>query len=140
MGPQERLNDYLAEVSTVPFEWGVHDCLTFTNGAWHRMYGHGWADDWLGRYFIKHDYGIRLLRKDQLRSEFGFFSFEEAIDLRLSRVGHVPPRCSLVASKGLDRFGVGYALGVCCGASCAFLSRTGVVYKPVDQIEKAWVQ
>ena len=50
MGPKERLNIYLSNLSDEPFHWGVNDCFTFTNGAFRAMYGFGYADDWMGRY------------------------------------------------------------------------------------------
>jgi hypothetical protein len=63
MGTRESLNAYLKEVRDIPFEWGSHDCLTFTNNAFHRMFGEGWADDWLGRYMVDG----RPMRKSQLK-------------------------------------------------------------------------
>ena len=139
MGPQQSLNEYLKEAADIPFEWGVHDCLTFTNEAWRRMYGYGWADDWLGRYMIEQPYGIRPMRREQLQSEFGYFSFAEAVDERLKRIKHVPPRGALVATKKAERWAIGHALGICNGIKCAFLSHNGVLYLPVDDVDKAWV-
>ena len=40
MGKVE-LNSYLDKMIGIPFEWGVHDCFTFTNGAFRAMYGVG---------------------------------------------------------------------------------------------------
>lgn len=134
MGP---LNQYLKDVSHLKFQWGKHDCLTFTNEAWRVMHGVGWADDWLGRYMVETPFGLQPMRKDQLRSEFGFFSFDEAMDARLNRVRHVPPRGALVASS-TGRYMIGLGLGICVGMKCAFLSRDGVIYKPVTEIVRAW--
>ena len=139
MGPQKRLNNYIKEVSDRSFCWGKHDCLTFTNESWRRMHGKGWADDWLGRYMVKTKYGFRPMRAPELLAEFPFTSFIEAIDAKLTRIDHIPPRGALVATSENLAIGVGYGLGVCVGMKAAFLSRKGVVYMPVTDIEKAWL-
>jgi hypothetical protein len=139
MGPQKQLNAYIKAVRGAPFKWGYHDCLTFTNGAWRAMYGHGWADDWLGRYMVATAYGERPMRKDQLRSEFGFFSFVDAVDDKLTRVAHVPPRGALVVTDRVADWGIGYGMGICTGIKAAFLSRQGVIYMPITDISKAWI-
>lgn len=136
MGPHERLTAYLREVKGREFAWGVHDCLTFTNEGWRRMHGYGWADDWLGRYMD----GDAPVGRDALRREFGFDDFAEAVDSRLTRCRHVPPRGALVAAeKGTRRWYTGAALGLCVGLRAAFLSDRGLIYLPVDDIKHAWV-
>jgi len=77
----DNLPPYLKKTRDIPFKWGVHDCLTFTNNAWHEMYGHGWADDWLGRYMIDG----QPMKRSQLQEEFGYKTFTQAVDARLSR-------------------------------------------------------
>ena len=139
MGPEKRLSAYLKAVRDVPFAWGTHDCLTFTNEAWRAMYGHGWADDWIGRYMLETPYGTRLMRREQLRAEFGHFSFDAAVDEKLTRVTHVHPRGALVATDKVRRWAIGYGLGICVGSKCAFLSDKGVIYSPVTSIARAWV-
>jgi len=137
MGPQKRLNDYLKEVADKPFKWGEHDCLTFTNEAWRRMYGRGWADDWLGRYMRPNG---SPMRRQELQSEYGYWDFGRAVNDRLRPIDHVPPRGALVATKKAQRWAIGHALGICNGIKCAFLSGGGVVYLPVDDIDKAWIE
>jgi hypothetical protein len=139
MGPQKRLNQYLKSIADRSFCWGQHDCLTFTNEAWRQMHGEGWADDWLGRYMVKTQYGFRPMRKPELLAEFPFTSFTEAIDTKLTRVDHVPPRGALVAVAQDLAIGVGLGLGICVGIKAAFLSRKGVIYMPVTTTEKAWL-
>jgi hypothetical protein len=139
MGPQKQLNSYVKRVKDTPFKWGHHDCLTFTNGAWRSMYGRGWADDWLGRYMVETSYGERPMRGDQLRNEFGFFSFIEAVDEKLTRVDCVPPRGALVVTDKAEKWGIGYGMGISMGIKAAFLSRKGVIYMPVTDIAKAWI-
>lgn len=139
MGPRENLNRYLRIVADKPFKYGEHDCVRFTNEAWRVMYGEGWADDWIGRYDRETPFGVRVKRPDDLRKEFGFNTFDDAADARLTRVQGVPPLGALVATKDVTTWMIGYALGVCVGAKCAFLSERGVLYRPVTDVTRAWV-
>lgn len=131
----DNLPQYLKAVKDVPFKWGEHDCLTFTNNAWKEMHGYGWADDWLDRYMD----GVRPLGKEKLQKTYGFRTFVEAVDSRLRRVDHIPPRGSLVSKKVNRRWCVGNSLGIAVGNRAAFLSQSGVVYVPIESIDMAWV-
>jgi len=135
MGTQERLTSYIKAVSDTPFVWGEHDCLTFTNGAYRAMYGAGWADDWLGRYMIDG----RPMRRRELITEFGCSSLEAAIDKRMDRVSF-PPRGALVTTKQQQKWVTGVALGICVGTRGVFLGKQGVIYMPLEHIEKAWIK
>jgi len=136
MGQRESLNAYLKQVRDIPFEWGSHDCLTFTNNAFHAMYGAGWADDWLGRYMVDG----RPMKRYELKKEFGFSNFISAVDTKLERVDHVPPLGALVLTKQAQRWIIGGAMGICTGTKCVFLSKQGVLYLPLDAIEQAWIK
>lgn len=136
MGPRESLNAYLKAVKDNSFTWGTHDCLTFTNDAFHKMYGAGWADDWLGRYMD----GVRVLGRNELKREFKYSNFYKAVDDRLNRVDHVPPLGSLVTTTKARKWVTGVAMGVCTGTKAAFLDKTGVIYLPLDDIDAAWVK
>lgn len=134
MGSSKRLNAYLRAVKSEPFRWGHHDCLTFSNAAFRAYHGVGYADDWLGAYLS----GGTPLARAQMQERFGAQTFEEAISRRLRAVQHVAPKGALVATKRAERWLIGHALGLCVGAKAAFLSPTGVVYLPLDDIDKAW--
>lgn len=136
MGTRESLNAYLKEVRDIPFEWGSHDCLTFTNNAFHRMFGEGWADDWIGRYMVDG----RPMRKDELRKEFKFSNFTAAVNDKLKKINHVPPLGALVTTKQSQRWVIGEAMGICTGTKCVFLSKQGVLHLPLDAIEQAWIR
>jgi len=136
MGQRESLNDYLKSVKDKSFEWGKHDCLTFTNNAFRAMYGEGWADDWLGRYME----GSRIFRRDELRKEFGFSTFTCAVDNKLSRINHIPPLGALVTTQKAQRWVIGVAMGICTGTKAVFLSKEGMLYLPLDYIHQAWVK
>ena len=140
MGPRQRLSAYLKAVRATPFAWGSHDCLTFTNDAWQSMYGHGWADEWIGNYMQ----GDKVIGRSELRKELwrlhGANTLEDAIDTRWKRVDGVPPLGALVTTKKARKWITGVAMGVCAGSKCAFLDKVGVIYLPMDDIESAWVK
>lgn len=138
MGPERSLNAFLREVADRPFEWGVWDCLIFTNEAFKRMHGVGWADDWMGRYIAPDG----LLTRSQLRREYGHQNLEHALESRLTRSYGVPPRGALVVG-GKDVVEAGYlgvGFGISVGTRAAFLSRGGVVYSGIEMIDSGWVR
>lgn len=135
MGPSKRLNSYIRSVRSEPFRWGQHDCLIFSNTAFKHYHGFGYADDWLGRYMD----GDNPLLPSKLKKEFGADSFDEAIADKMQEISYTPPKGSLIATLRAERWAVGYSLGICVGIKGAFLSRGGIVYLPLDDIEKAWV-
>jgi hypothetical protein len=135
MGSSHRLNDYIRSVRGKPFKWGHHDCLIFSNDAFKAFHGFGYADDWVGEYMAGDD----PMLPSRLRDRFKAQTFDEAIEKRLDPIGYTPPRGALVATKQIERWLIGYALGVCVGTKAAFLSRAGVIYSPLDEIDKAWM-
>jgi hypothetical protein len=135
MGPIIKLNEYIRSVRKKPFEWGKHDCLTFSNDAFRAFHGFGYADDWLGRY-IKDG---KPLLPSQMRVEFGAIDFDEAVEVKLEPISYVPPRGALVATKKIDGWYIGYGLGISMGSKAAFISKWGVVYSSLDDVVKAWV-
>lgn len=141
MGPENsisELNAFLREVASRPFRWGVWDCMIFTNDAFKRMYGEGWADGLLNRYMN----GVRPMTWPQIQQEYGFDKVEEILRDRLEKSYDVPPRGALVTSsdKFLDAGSLGFGFGISVGSSAAFLSDTGVVYYPIEYIDSAWVK
>lgn len=136
MSSVDNLPEYLKSVKDSPFKWGVFDCLTFTNGAWQEMYGYGWADDWLGRYMTNG----QPMRRNQLQEEFGYQTFTKAVDSRLQRVKGIPPRGALVTTRKAKRWAIGNALGISVGLKAAFVSSEGLIYHPIETIDKAWIE
>lgn len=141
MGSENRisqLNAFLKEVKDRPFEWGVWDCLIFTNEAFRRMDGEGWGDDLLSRY----TQGDKLLTRAQIRYEYGYQTVDDMLQDRMQRAYDVPPRGALVTSSvtslRAEYLGVGFGISV--GSSAAFLSEQGVVYCPIEYIDSAWVK
>jgi hypothetical protein len=141
VGPErglKALHAFLREVGGRPFEWGVWDCLIFTNAAFRSMHGKGWADDWVGRYI---DAG-RLLTRMELRREYGHQTVEDALCERLLRAYDIPPRGALVVGgpEVIQPGYLGVGFGIAVGTSAAFLSASGVVYSPIESIDSAWVR
>ncbi len=136
MGPEKQLTAYLKEVNNRPFEWGVHDCLTFTNTAWHRMHGHGWGDDLLERYMRDG----KPLGRDAMRKEYGVNALEDLLDARLAKLDHIPPAGALIATRQARRWVTGVALGICTGRRGAFVGAEGLVFMPLTDIENGWVE
>lgn len=133
MGKISRLNEYLSEVCDVPFEWGVHDCFTFTNGAWKAMYGQGWADDWVGRYMIEG----KPMRGDELRKTFRFGGIDAALKSRLTPYDR-PVLGSLVTTKKNQRWMIGVAMGISLGSRCVFLSKDGLIKLNAEDVQSSW--
>lgn len=119
-----------------PFKWGVHDCFTFTNEAWRRLNGRGWADDWAGEYV---ENGKPLL-PSHLRRKFGAETFRQVVETRLNPVsGSAPPRGALISSVRSHRWAAGVALGICLGQSGVFVGVSGLVFHPIEYIDGAWL-
>jgi len=132
----DSLNEYIKKVRDVPFQWHVNDCFTFTNNAFHAMYGEGWADDWDGKYTKNGMY----LKRDGLRKVFGAQTLEQGIDEKLQRYHGIPPRGALVSTDKTRRWVIGQALGISVGAKAIFLGETGVVSVYIEDIKNAWVK
>jgi len=134
MGKKESLNNYLSEIADRPFEWGVNDCFTFTNGAWQIMYGHGWADDWVGKYMIDG----KPMRRDQLRKTFGYSTINQGLLSKLKPCER-PLYGSLVTTRKNQRWVTGVAMGISLGSRCVFLSKDGLIKLNAEDVESCWV-
>jgi len=120
-------------VCDVPFEWGVHDCFTFTNGAWKAMYGQGWAEDWLGKYMIEG----KPMRRDELRKTFRFGGIDAALRSRLTPYDR-PVLGSLVTTERSQRWMIGVAMGISLGSRCVFLSKDGLIKLNAEDVQSSW--
>ncbi len=136
-GWEERLSDYIEGVRNQPFEWGLHDCFTFTNEAMRAMSGEGFGDDWAGRYLTKTG-KPRTLRS--MQREYGFKSLTEALDGRFDRLsGPTYPRGSVVTCEGLSQKNTtGQALGVSLGFNTAFVNANGLLFLPTTVCDRGW--
>lgn len=133
----EALNAYILEVRDTPFMWHVFDCFMFTNTAYQRMFGVGYADSWIGKYI---DSSGLYMKREALRETFNAQSLEEAIDRKLRRIDYVPPRGALVTTKHARRWVISEALGIGVGSSAVFVGKSGLIQLPIEDISKAWVK
>lgn len=130
------LNNYIREIRNTPFQWHTNDCFMFTNNAYRKMYGSGWADDWAGKYINNGMY----MKRDELRNTFEVQTLEEGIDQKLTRIDYVPPKGALVTSDQVRRWVIGQAMGISLGSMAVFLGKTGIVSLPTEQITNAWIK
>ena len=133
----EALNAYIDEVKNTAFQWHSFDCFMFTNTAFQRMFGVGWADSWCGKYIDAH--GL-YMQRDELREVFEAQTLEDAIDTKLKRIDYVPPRGALVTTKHARRWVISKALGIGVGSSAVFVGKAGPIQMPIEDIENAWVK
>lgn len=135
MGPQDILIGYVKAQRGKPFAIGVHDCFTFTNGAWAAMHGRGYADQIVGKYADLGQKGLARLLLDN----FGATDLIASLDKVLTRVDGFPPKGALVIMRSERPYFTGYAFGLAMGVTAVFLGESDVVYLPIEQIEGAWV-
>jgi len=133
----EALNAYILEVRDTAFQWHTFDCFMFTNTAFQRMYGVGWADSWIGKYIDAH--GL-YMKRDKLREVFEAQTLEDAIDMKLKRIDYVPPRGALVTTKHARRWVISEALGIGVGSSAIFVGKSGLIQLPIEKICNSWVK
>lgn len=134
MGPRQRLNIYLSELSDEPFKWGEHDCFTFTNGAFHAMYGFGYADDWIGRYM--NDASPK--NATSMRREFKHSTIFSGLASKLVK-SERPIFGSLVTMNKYQRWVIGVSLGISLGSRAVFLSKDGLLKFNIEDVESSWV-
>lgn len=131
--PYTRFAEYVETVAVEPFRYGLHDCLTFTNGAVCALRGSGFADDIIGQYSIDG----KLLHPRTLIKRFGFSSFPDFIDTRLERIDHIaPPRGSVVAIH--RQSAPFYALGIAFGSGIVTCADYGTSWIDLDLAAIAW--
>jgi len=133
----EALNAYILEVRDTAFMWHVFDCFMFTNTAYQRMFGVGWADSWNGKYI---DSSGLYMRREALREAFKAETLEQAIDRKLKRIDYVPPRGALVTTRHTRRWVIGEALGIGIGSSAVFVGENSLIQLPIEYISNAWVK
>lgn len=128
-----RLNDYIEECRDKHFKWNEHDCLTFTNEGFKRMYGKGFADDWLGTYYE----GNRHVNLRLLQQKHKYKNVRTALDDRLVRspatIG------SLVLSRqGAHDWYIKTCFGLCLGGKSAFVGYYGLKFIPTESVDLSW--
>lgn len=135
----KELNQFIRDNKDRPFKWGEWDCLIFTNEAWKAMYGFGWADDWLGRYYKQKEHNLQTLTREQLKQEYGFNTLSEAVSTKLQKIDTFPPLGSLVATNKVKGFSFDYGFGISMGTKAALLSRHSVIFHPIETVSMKWI-
>ena len=126
---------YIEDQRGKVFQLGVHDCFTFTNGAWKAEYGIGYADDFIGTYA---DLGPKAFRNNMVK-HFGSADLEEAFDSRWQR-NIDAPRGAIVLSKEAERYHTKHAIGIKTSPIRAvFLGGDDLIYKPISDCFGGWV-
>jgi len=132
-----RLFNYIEAKRNLPFKWGEHDCYTFTNGAFHEMYGKGYADHWEGLYATPEGRpeGLR-----HLRSMFPYKSLDEALGTLLKPVRGNLRLGDLVAIKTSTAtvWHIKAAMGICVGTKAVFVGDDKLIFKSIDDVDYAW--
>ena len=126
--------NYINENRNKDFDVGIHDCFTFTNGAWNAMHGKGYADKFIGKYCNLNDVEISKV----LFNLYGHIRIKCCINKLLKPINGVPPKGALVAminKHGFDNYG----LGVCMGVNSVFVGKKDLVFYPTSKIDGAWI-
>lgn len=134
MRPQDwpaLLDGYIEQARRTPFAWGVNDCVTFSCG-WHSLMTardvhaplRGHYDNETAAFRIMLEHGVHGME------EAGRFLFGEPRPLHGPGGNAFIGRGDIVYAEG--------ALGICAGASGAFLSKDGLTFLRHDKFELGW--
>ena len=126
------LATYIDRCRNLPFQWGVFDCLTFADGAYHAHNHKHFAADWLGGYTTE-----RGALRRYLQGKGEFASFVDALDARLERLETLHPPVGCVAFRP-DDGPLGGAFGITMAHSVAGVSHNGLQFTPHGANEYYW--
>tara|TARA_R100001443_G_scaffold8924_1_gene18381 strand:+ start:986 stop:1402 length:417 start_codon:yes stop_codon:yes gene_type:complete len=120
-------DDYIESVRNKGFSWGDHDCITFANKACALQIGHGFADEFLGKYETAK--GAMLTYRRWLKATH-YADLVAGVDDRLNRLNtNMPPIGSIVAEPFKNKNGVlPIQFGVSLGRLCGFVGKRGLVF------------
>lgn len=114
---------YLDAVERVPFKWGSHDCLTFTNEAVRIQRGRGWADEWLDDY-SNPKAALLKYRREQLKRD-DYQTIIDVADDRLCRQSTLHPSFGSVVAR--PAYGpLGWVFGVVGHGRSFFVGDAGL--------------
>ena len=121
------LAQFIEQRREQPFAWAVNDCCIFAADWVQTCTGVDYAQAWRGRYSS----GLGAVR---FLDEAG--GVEALVDaLGLQRVTpQQAGRGDIVAQEG----GRGITLGICLGATTVFVSKTGLIFGSLQNVETAW--
>lgn len=125
-GWEGALSRLIEDARERPFAWGSHDCATWAADCVMAVTGRDLGQDWRGRYRTARG-AARMLRRA------GFSAIADAASVRLGQ----PLPSPLLAQRG-DVVTDGAAMGVCIGATAAFLSPDGLAFRPLAACAAGW--
>ena len=121
------LAEEIAAVRELPFEWGEHDCASWSLSVVCRLRGED-PPDWIGSYKTKTG-ALRKLSESEVKIE----------DIGSTILGD-PMDNVLFAQRG-DLVFSGGAYGICVGSMSAHIGedgKKGLVFIPMSAAERAW--
>jgi len=111
-----------------PFQWGVHDCATWSFDVRFVLTDEDSASIWRGKY--KTEAGAaKMLRKLKCKT---------VEDLALSILGLPLPNVLFAQRGDMVIGGEERALGICIGSDSLFLLPSGWTSLPTETCSKAW--
>ena len=127
---------YIEEVRERKFRLHSFDCLTFSNEGFKKIYGKGWAEDYLD--VIKS--GSRYKGLKAILKYTDTANGLEALDTIMDRVGTFPQRGALVAAQTKDKRLFDFALGISDGRYSIFLNNPqGLIFLETHLCQGAWL-
>lgn len=121
------LDEYVDAARSRAFEWGVHDCVTFSCGWFALMTGSNPAARFAGEYSTEVGAGrIMLAHEVRGMDDAGRFLFGPPSVAGASYV----KRGDIVLARG--------ALGISIAGGAAFLSADGVEFAKASEIVQFW--
>ena len=117
------LAEYLVSCAGRKFEWGVHDCCTFTADWWNAETGKDPLEKFRGTYSTKREAVKEILRFGSLRNAWASEMGECSETLSAGSVGII---------KALLDGGLGECGAIYTGSRWAALSEHGVFYSMPD--------
>lgn len=124
------LTQELQAAANLPFEWGVHDCVSFPMAVIAKITGVDHMKTWRGTYKTAKGALGAIKRKTKGR---GLEAVADEIFERLST--------TLLAQRGdlvVTDLEFGATFGICAGRRCAFIGPNGLVFIPLARMRAAW--
>jgi tricorn protease-like protein len=130
------LMDYIRSVSSRPFKWGEHDCLSFANECVRIQRGQGFVDEWMGGYSTPLGALAKYRREQKRRKDYR--SIVDVADDRLEPVDTLHPRTGMIVARPTKQIGLGYAFGVVVSIHSVFVGEGGLEVLPQELGDLYW--